>query len=213
MQSLIDDINSSSSVILKIIIIAIFFIENLVLIYDFLDDFIFPITKHIYNREYLSWKFTEKLVDEMVEKVRNSETKYGLIVGVGRSGGILGSLMSYRLNLKPIVVYDRNYEVDNNGLKTAKCMLNSIEMSSDVSHLKDKPVLLVTSNVKAGVTLNKYIQVLRNSGFTGIIDKCAFMVFEGSADRNIKYYITKYNDSIHARHFPWEKNSPDIYQD
>lgn len=180
--------------------------------------FLSPVTDNIFTSKYFSWKEVEKFADKIANQIQESEVNYGLIVGTGRGGGILAALLSYRLNLKPVLIFDRKYRImDNNGVPqlTSTCNELKIEFDESFKSLLDEPVLLVTARSQAGVTLDKYIAVLRASGFKGAIDKCPFILSDDSNDKpNAKYYIATYGYGYNkkCREFPWQKDKPDIYK-
>ena len=174
------------------------------LIHEVIDIIYTPLKDSIWVRKYFSWRDIERLADKMVRKIKGSGVQYGLIVGTGRGGGILAALLSYRMDLIPVLVFDRNYIIDDNRNQTltSLCNIKAFEMNDDYLEIKKKPVLLVTSRSQAGVTLNQYIEVLRNSGFTGNIDKCPFILNNGSVDAEVKYFIAEYSDTVKCRRFP-----------
>ena len=178
--------------------------------------FISPVTDNIFTNKYFSWKEVEKFADKISAQINNSGKKYGLIVGTGRGGGILAALLSYRLNLIPVLIFDRNYVIDDSGVGstlTSVCNELKIEFHESYKDLLNQPVLLVTARSQAGVTLNQYIAVLRKSGFTGDIDKCPFILSDDSQDKiDAKYHVANYGYNKKCREFPWQKGKPDIYQ-
>lgn len=68
------------------------------------------------------------------------------------------------------------------GSKSIVCIESKIEVDGRFYDLLDKPILLITSRSDPGLTLDKYIDVLRTSGFSGRIDKCAILASKKTMD-------------------------------
>ena len=175
-----------------------------------------PITDSFFVGKYFSWKEVERFADNIAKQIAEKGTQYGLIVGTGRGGGILSALMSYRLNLVPVLVFDREYKYKkykDTEILVSECNELKIEFNQSYKDLLDKPILLITARSQSGVTLDKYIEVLRNSDFTGQIDKCPFILSDDSQDKHSsRYYVATYGENKRCRRFPWEKRQPDIYK-
>lgn len=170
-----------------------------------------PAKKSFWSRKYFTWKEVNKQISKIAEQIKNKNKHYGLICGTGRGGAILGSLLSYKLDLTPILSFDRKYIINGeNSNLTSRCIINEVALSDADQDLKSKPVLLITPQSDPGVTLNKYKEILRESGFTGSIDKCAILKSDRSLDTNIEYFIYSYSTAQKCRKFPWEKNSPNL---
>lgn len=192
----------------------------LLLIFQILHEAIYffslPITDGLFVGKYFSWKEVEKFADNIAKQISNNGTQYGLIVGTGRGGGILAALMSYRLNLVPVLIFDREYKYEklkDTQILVSECNELKIEFNKSYESILDKPILLITARSQSGVTLDKYIDVLRNSNFTGQIDKCPFILSDDSQDKHSsKYYVATYGENKKCRRFPWEKKQPDIYK-
>lgn len=175
-----------------------------------------PITDNLLISKYFSWREVERFADKIAKQISAEGEHYGLIVGTGRGGGILAALMSYRLDLVPVLIFDREYKYikqrDTEKL-VSECNELKIEFNQANKDILDKPILLITARSQSGVTLDKYIEVLRNSGFTGQIDKCPFILSDDSQDKHSsKYYVATYGENRKCRRFPWEKKQPDIYK-
>ena len=134
-----------------------------------------------------------------------------MIVATGRGGGILAGLLSYKLDLVPVLILDRKYIKDGNMKKQAICIESKIELAEDFKELKEDPILLLTSRSDPGITLDKYVDVLKSSGFKGSIDKCAILASEKTAD-TLQYCLKKYNPNTKVKGFPWEKGGPDLME-
>ena len=112
--------------------------------------------------------------------------------------------------MKPILVIDREYYIDdsNNGERSSRCYFDKVNVDKNYSEYKEKPVLLITSQSDPGITLNKYKEVLINSGFSGRIDKCALLRSSRTLDTDLKYFLHTYEPTTKCRRFPWEKKNP-----
>lgn len=172
-----------------------------------------PIKLNFFTHKFFSWKEVNRFIDKLAKQIKDSNIEYGLICGTGRGGGILASLLSYKLNLVPVLVLDRKYVIDdilNN--RTSICIEKSVVINDDFKYILDKPVLLITPQSDPGVTLNVFREQLRQSGFTGSIDKCAILSSVRTLDVDLKYTLYRYQPDTKCRHFPWEKKNPDLME-
>ena len=186
------------------------------LLHEGIYFFSLPITDSLFISKYFFWREVERFADKIAKQISVKGIPYGLIVGTGRGGGILAALMSYRLDLVPVLIFDREYKYvkqRDTEILVSECNELKIEFNQANKNILDKPILLVTARSQSGVTLDKYIEVLRNSGFTGQIDKCPFILSDDSQDKHSsKYYVATYGENRKCRRFPWEKEQPDIYK-
>lgn len=172
-----------------------------------------PIKSTFFTRKYFSWKEVDRFIDKLAKQIKESNIEYGMICGTGRGGGILAALLSYKLNLVPVLVLDRKYAIDDvNKNRTSICIEDKVEIDNNFKELLDKAVLLITPQSDPGVTLNQYREKLRRSGFTGDIDKCAILSSVRTLDVDLKYTLYRYQPDTKCRHFPWEKNNPDLME-
>ena len=172
-----------------------------------------PIKSTFFTRKYFSWKEVDHFMDKLAKRSREDNVEYGMICGTGRGGGILAALLSYKLNLVPVLVLDRKYVIDEiNNDRTSICIEDNIIINKDFEDLLSKPVLLITPQSDPGVTLNNYRKNLKHSGFTGNIDKCAILSSVRTLDVDLKYTLYKYKPDTKCRHFPWEKKTPNLME-
>lgn len=189
---------------LSLLLIILQIINQIILLFS-------PIKSSILFRKFFTWKEIYKFVDKIAKIIKENNDEYGMICGTGRGGGILAALLSYKLDLVPVLVLDRRYIIDKNANgRDSECIENQIILNDKYKDLLDKPVLLITPQSDPGVTLNKYKEVLKSSGFRGVIDKCAIIASERTLDVDLKYTIYKYKPNTKCRKFPWEKNNPDL---
>ncbi len=172
-----------------------------------------PIKSTFFTRKYFSWKEVNRFIDKLAKQIKDSNIEYGMICGTGRGGGILAALLSYKLNLVPVLVLDRKYVIDEvNNNRSSVCIEDNVIINNNFSELLDKPVLLITPQSDPGVTLNKYRENLKRSGFIGDIDKCAILSSVRTLDVDLKYTLYKYQPDTKCRHFPWEKKNPNLME-
>lgn len=163
--------------------------------------------------KYFTWREVNKFVDILSKKIKEDNIEYGMICGTGRGGGILAALLSYKMNLVPVLVLDRKYAIDEtNDERTSICIEQEVVLNEQFKELLDKPVLLITPQSDPGVTLKKYKKILQDSGFTGNIDKCAIIASERTMDVDLKYTLHRYKPDTKCRKFPWERKSPDLME-
>ena len=163
--------------------------------------------------KYFSWREVNKFIENLSKKIREDNIEYGMICGTGRGGGILAALLSYKMNLVPVLVLDRKYVIDEtNGERSSICIEQKVSLNEQFKDLLDKPVLLITPQSDPGVTLRKYKKILQDSGFTGNIDKCAIIASERTMDVDLKYTLYRYKPDTKCRKFPWEKKNPDLME-
>ena len=172
-----------------------------------------PIKLNVFTRKFFTWKEINKFIDELAQKIQSENKDYGMICGTGRGGGILAALLSYKLNLVPVLVLDRKYIIDEtNNERTSMCIENQVVLHDEYKDLYEKPILLITPQSDPGVTLNKYRKVLKDSGFKNIIDKCAIIANERTLDVDLKYVLHYYKPNTKCRKFPWEKKNPNLME-
>ena len=117
--------------------------------------------------EKFSMRTVKASVNEIVEKAKKDNFDPSLIIGIGRGGGIFGSLISYKLNHRPLVVIDRDYDWKTGDRK------ESILYDFDIpGYLLDR-VLLVAGEAHTGATMRLFKEHLTGIG-AGVIKTCAF---------------------------------------
>lgn len=172
-----------------------------------------PIKSTFFTHKYFSWKEVDRFIDKLAKQIKDSNIEYGMICGTGRGGGILAALLSYKLDLVPVLVLDRKYVIDDvNSNRTSVCIEDSVVIDDNFKDLLGKPVLLITPQSDPGVTLNVFREHLKQSGFTGSIDKCAILSSVRTLDVDLKYTLYRYQPDTKCRHFPWEKKNPDLME-
>lgn len=170
-----------------------------------------PLRSNLFNRKYFSWKEVYRFSNKLAAQIKANNIEYGMICGTGRGGGILAAIISYKLGLVPVLVFDRKYTIDDiEPNRSSICIQDAIHLDNRFQDLYNRPVLLITPQSDPGITLNQFKQVLINSGFQGPIDKCAIIASERTMDVDLKYCLRKYKPETKCRKFPWEKKNPDL---
>ena len=119
------------------------------------------------KKEKFSMRTVKASVDDIVEQARNDAFDPSLIIGIGRGGGIFGSLISYRLNHRPLIVIDRDYDWKTGDRK------ESLLYDFDIpGYLLDR-VLLVAGEAHTGATMRLFKEHLAKIG-AGVVKTCAF---------------------------------------
>lgn len=172
-----------------------------------------PIKANIFTKKYFSWREVNRYIEKLAKKIQEDNIEYGMICGTGRGGGILAALLSYKLGLVPVLVLDRKYVIDDtNHQRSSLCIEEKVVLNNHYIELLNKPILLITPQSDPGVTLNKYRDILKQSGFCGSIDKCAIIASVRTLDVDLKYVLRRYKPDTKCRKFPWEKNNPDLME-
>lgn len=181
-----------------------------------------PIEARWFSRKFFTWRQVKKFIYKLTKKIEEEKNKtgikYGMIVATGRGGGILVALLSYELGkiyseLVPVLVLDRqlvrNENQEQEGDRAVVVIESKVELDQRYEHLKHKPILLLTSRSDPGLTLDKYREVLKASGFTGKIHKSAILANEKTRDE-LEYCLKWYAPNTKVKGFPWEKKSLDL---
>jgi probable phosphoglycerate mutase len=138
----------------------------------FLYDRFFPFST-------ISWRYTEKTVVRMFNRMIQDEFSPTLLVGIGRGGAVLGSLLSGCFGHKPLLVVDRKYVwLDNERSEEVICAF-------DLQPKYLENVLLIAGGVYSGNTMKRYHDIFRKMGAKTI--KRAALVYELGAVTDIEY--------------------------
>ena len=166
----------------------------------------------ICSRKYFTWREMDKQIKKLSKKIKNDNINYAMICGTGRGGSILASMLSYQLDLTPVLAFDRKYIINSeDSTLDSKCIIEKFILQKDYENIKSKRILLITPQSDPGVTLNHFKEVLKASGFSGKIDKCAIVKSSRTRDTDLRYYLYSYDPTRKkCKKFPWEKNNPDL---
>lgn len=131
----------------------------------------------------ISWKETEKSSKRIAEKMIAENYLPTVIIGIGRGGAIMGSLVSGALGHCSLVVIDRKYEWTPRGRKEEILFLTQIPKS-----LVER-VLLIAGEAHSGKTMRLYYDYLVGIGAKQI--KKSVLFLEEGCTENIDYYGIK----------------------
>lgn len=143
-------------------------------------------------RRRLRWKFAEKAVREMADRMTADAFSPTLIFGIGRGGAIMGAMISGALGHRPLIVIDRKYE-----WKDGRRIDDLVErMKIDFGLEK---VLLVAGEVHTGNTMRLYYNYLKRMGAKEI--RRATLYYEKGSTEPVEYKgITSSNKELRM---PW----------
>lgn len=126
------------------------------------------------------WHEVNDAVTNIVEQIEKDEFEPSIIIGIGRGGGIFGSLVSYKLYHVPIFIIDREYD-----RKTGNRKQNVLFDFEIPAFYMDK-ILLVAGEAHLGATLTCFENHLRKKG-AGVIKTCVFYK-QTICGKKIDYY-------------------------
>lgn len=105
----------------------------------------------------MTWNTLWKYVVELVDKIKDDESfKVDIVVSIGRSGSVIGSLIAGNLNGTPHIAIDRISDFKS-GSRRIKIIPS---LDSLKEELKGKNILCVMSECDSGRTLNKVKETL-----------------------------------------------------
>ena len=135
------------------------------------------------NKDQFTWPDVEKGVDKIIEDMKTDGFEPDLVIGIGRSGGIIGGLIAGYLKAKPFRVLNWNYgEVEKHGIKTRTHQHDkTIEIEEEY-----KNILLVEGATTTGETPNKALDFF-NEKFPGKVFRFAVLVRALASTGRIKY--------------------------
>jgi hypoxanthine phosphoribosyltransferase len=161
-------------------------------------------------RKFYTWKEIDQFAFQLANQIKTDGINPSLVCGIGRGGGILGALISYRLGTVPFIVIDRIYKYEN-GLKSAAVILKEIELKSEFNKFKEGPIILVTPQSDPGITLGPCRAFLEANGFQNI-KKCVILRSAKSLDGDIAYQVKTYERSAEIKSFPWSRDMVDVME-
>jgi uncharacterized protein len=128
----------------------------------------------------------------LVNRIRDSGFAPDIVVGIGRSGAVLGGILAGNLGNVPILVTDRKYTWEANKRKIELLTSVSAEM------VKSKKVLLVDAAPHSGETLSFVWQNLERHEPASI--RVAVLVKTKYCTCRPHYYLKEVSD---IRKMPW----------
>lgn len=150
---------------------------------------------------YVSWRRIESRVQRLHEKMLAATFRPACIVGIGRAGGIVGSLLSERFGppLVPVVILSFEYPMQESaGLNRhfALRVPQPVELTTITEEAND--VLVMGIDVFTGATMKQSVEHLKGKGISIAGTACLFW----NPDALLK--PTFYVDHCAVRmKFPW----------
>jgi hypoxanthine phosphoribosyltransferase len=112
---------------------------------------------------YISWRIFPTGVSQLIKRFNISGYSPDLIVGVGRSGSIIGGMIAANLGHRPFIALDVQYDKEGPGPRESKVQP---PYKLDGLKLKDKKILLTFCYIKTGQTLQKARHYMLDNGVT-----------------------------------------------
>lgn len=130
------------------------------------------------TRWRLSWRFAEKVVLKITDRMTGDDFSPTLIIGIGRGGAIMGAMISGALGHRPLIVIDRKYNWEKG--RRIDDMVQRLQINIGL----DK-VLLVAGEVHSGNTMRLYYDYFRELGAKEI--RRATLFYENGATEPVEY--------------------------
>ncbi|MCK4447632.1 MAG: hypothetical protein KAW56_11205 [Candidatus Marinimicrobia bacterium] len=107
------------------------------------------------KRKNLTWRFAQKAVLKIADRMTYDNFSPTLLVGIGRGGAIMGAMISGALGHRPLIVIDRKYEWRNG--RRMDDMIHRLRID-----FSPEKVLLVAGEVHTGNTMRLYYDYLKS---------------------------------------------------
>lgn len=167
---------------------------------------LYKVWKIFYENRF-TWRKVEKGVEKLVDKMKKDIYDPDIIVGIGRSGGIIGGLIAGCFGSKPFMAINRTFGYPQ---KTVASITDVIIDSEFLIGDKYKKILLVEGASTTGDTPKKAIELMQNK-FPDKEFKFAVLVKKSSSTARIDYVAYNVNDNIklawHVKGWPWPINN------
>lgn len=111
--------------------------------------------KRFPNGKRLSWKNVDNLIASLKVQMNDENFQPTLIIGIGRGGAIVGSLLSGSMGHCPLIVIDRKYSVGR--MRNAE-LYEKIKIETGL-----EKVLLVSGDVVSGDTISTYFDYFKKN--------------------------------------------------
>jgi len=129
---------------------------------------------------FLSWKDVELCLDDIIERIQNSNIKYDAIIGIKTGGAIISDYVSKKLNIKnyKVKLTRSEYNCDKKPINTFSDLLQKQIFKNygvyDVceginDNLSGKNVILIDETVSSGTTILSTIKYLRDEKQVDVI--------------------------------------------
>lgn len=108
---------------------------------------------------FFTWFRMRRQCLVLIEKIRDAPYIPDLVVGLGRSGAILGGIIAGNLGVLPIATVDREYRLSEGG---ARSVIPRLMIDREI--IKGKRVLLVDALPHTGDTMRVIAEELKKCG-------------------------------------------------
>jgi hypothetical protein len=112
------------------------------------------------KKRYVSWNEYNKLCDQLINKIEDSNYKFTHVVAVMRGGYYVANRISEALNIPLIFVVAKSYEGTK---KTGNVLVSDLILPPDINKRGRANLLIVDDLVDSGETFNKIRQILFES--------------------------------------------------
>lgn len=144
------------------------------------------------KRRKLSWRFAQKVVLDIVDKMTADDFSPTLIVGIGRGGAIMGAMLSGVLDHRPLIVIDRKHEWKEG--RRIDDMVQHLQINFGLER-----VLIVAGEVYSGNTMRLYYDYFKELGAKEI--RRATLYYEKGSTEPVEYKGLISSNKIHR--MPW----------
>jgi probable phosphoglycerate mutase len=147
------------------------------------------------SENQFTWSEIENGVKKLKQQIIDSDYRPTLLVGIGRGGAIICSLLSGNLCNErhiPFIALERKYE-NKNGMRCAS-LFDDVSFSKDLDR-----VLLVAGDIVTGKTADVFIDFIKKQGAKDIRILTYIMV--ASTNKKPDFFYSKINSSDFK--FPW----------
>ena len=130
------------------------------------------------KRWKLSWRFVQKAVLRITDRMTGDDFSPSLIIGIGRGGAIMGAMISGALGHRPLIVIDRKYDWKDG--RRVDDLVQRLKINIGL----DK-VLLVAGEVHSGNTMRLYYNYFQELGAKEI--RRATLYYEIGSTEPVEY--------------------------
>lgn len=135
------------------------------------------------NKNEFTWPDVEKGVDEIIRNMEKDGYEPDLVIGIGRSGGIVGGLIAGYLGAKPLRVFNWNYK--NEKIEGKVRRVHTHDKTVEIEKEQEK-ILLVEGATTTGQTPERALTFFKEQ-FPGKDFRFAVLVRQKSSIAHIHY--------------------------
>jgi hypoxanthine phosphoribosyltransferase len=138
----------------------------------------------------------------LIEKLKRSHFKPDLIVGVGRSGGIIAAMLAGNMGITTFVVLSRSVETKDG--KRVVQSDNIAKLNKKRIIRESKKVLLVFVEIRSAATYQGFVNLLRSARIKNF--RTATLFISSRAKRNYSDVFYAYEGEFDLSKAPWVIN-------